>query len=60
MTTEPGRDPAADLLTRDNAARSQPISSVSLAGELQRDWVRTDTVADVAGIVLTTRLLASS
>jgi nicotinamidase-related amidase len=41
-------------------AGGQPISWVSLAGELQRDWARTQTVADVVDIVLTTRLLASA
>jgi nicotinamidase-related amidase len=40
-------------------AGGQPISWVSLAGELQRDWARTDTVGDIVDIVLTTRLLAS-
>jgi nicotinamidase-related amidase len=35
----------------------QPISWVSLACELQRDWARTDTVPDVVDIVLTSRLL---
>lgn len=39
-------------------AGAQPISWVSLACELQRDWARTETVADVVDIVLTTRLLA--
>jgi nicotinamidase-related amidase len=39
-------------------AGAEPISWVSLAGELQRDWNRLDTVADVVDIVLTTRLLA--
>jgi len=39
-------------------AGGQPVSWVSLACELQRDWARTDTVADVVDIVLTTRLLA--
>jgi nicotinamidase-related amidase len=38
-------------------AGGQPISWVSLACELQRDWARTDTVADVVDIVLTSRLL---
>jgi isochorismate hydrolase len=38
-------------------AGAQPISWVSLACELQRDWARTDTVADVVDIVLTSRLL---
>jgi nicotinamidase-related amidase len=37
-------------------AGAQPISWVSLACELQRDWARTDTVADVVDIVLTSRL----
>jgi nicotinamidase-related amidase len=41
-------------------AGAQPISWVSLACELQRDWARTDTVADVVDIVLTTRLLATA
>jgi nicotinamidase-related amidase len=40
-------------------AGAQPISWVSLAGELQRDWGRTETVGDVVDIVLTTRLLAT-
>jgi nicotinamidase-related amidase len=38
-------------------AGGQPISWVSLACELQRDWARVDTVPDVVDIVLTTRLL---
>jgi nicotinamidase-related amidase len=37
-------------------AGGQPISWVSLACELQRDWARQDTVADVVQIVLTDRL----
>jgi nicotinamidase-related amidase len=41
-------------------AGAQPISWVSLACELQRDWARVETVADVVDIVLTTRLLASA
>ena len=41
-------------------AGAQPISWVSLACELQRDWAREDSVADVVDIVLTTRLLASA
>jgi nicotinamidase-related amidase len=41
-------------------AGAQPISWVSLACELQRDWARVDTVPDVVDIVLTTRLLASA
>jgi nicotinamidase-related amidase len=36
---------------------AQPISWVSLACELQRDWARVQTVPDVVDIVLTTRLL---
>ena len=38
---------------------AQPISWVSLACELQRDWARVETVADVVDILLTTRPLAS-
>ena len=34
-----------------------PTSWVALACELQRDWAREETVADVVGIVLTERLL---
>jgi hypothetical protein len=34
-------------------AGAQPISWVSLACELQRDWAREETVADVVDIVLT-------
>src|SRR5437588_785081 len=41
-------------------AGAQPISWVSLACELQRDWARTETVADVVDIVLTTRLLKTA
>jgi len=41
-------------------AGAQPISWVGLAGELQRDWARTETVADIVDIVLTTRLLANA
>ena len=41
-------------------AGGQPVSWVSLACELQRDWARTETVADVVDIVLTSRLLASA
>jgi len=41
-------------------AGAQPVSWVSLACELQRDWARVDTVADVVDIVLTTRLLATA
>jgi nicotinamidase-related amidase len=38
-------------------AGGQPISGVSLACELQRDWARQETVADIVQIVLTDRLL---
>ena len=38
-------------------AGGRPISWVALACELQRDWSREDTVADVVEIVLTERLL---
>jgi len=41
-------------------AGAQPISWVSLACELQRDWARTETVPDVVDIVLTSRLLATA
>jgi nicotinamidase-related amidase len=43
-------------LKRVMQAGGQPISWVSLACELQRDWARQDTVADVVEIVLTDRL----
>ena len=38
-------------------AGGKPVSWVSLACELQRDWAREETVADVVEIVLTERLL---
>ena len=38
-------------------AGGRPISWVSFASELQRDWARAETVADVVEIVLTERLL---
>jgi nicotinamidase-related amidase len=38
-------------------AGAQPISWVSLACELQRDWARTETVPAIVEIVLTDRLL---
>jgi nicotinamidase-related amidase len=41
-------------------AGAQPISWVSLACELQRDWARVATVPAVVDIVLTTRLLQSA
>jgi nicotinamidase-related amidase len=37
-------------------AGAQPITWVSLACELQRDWARQDTVAEIIDIVLTDRL----
>ena len=44
-------------LERVMQAGGQPISWVSLAVELQRDWARPDTVAAIIEIVLTDRLL---
>ena len=44
-------------LDRVMQAGGQPISWVSLACELQRDWARQETVAAVVEIVLTDRLL---
>jgi nicotinamidase-related amidase len=41
-------------------AGAQPVSWVSLACELQRDWARTETVPNIVDIVLTTRLLAGT
>ena len=41
-------------------AGARPISWVGLAGELQRDWARADTVGDLVDIVLTTRLLRAA
>jgi hypothetical protein len=38
-------------LERITLAGAQPISWMSLAGELQRDWARTDTAQEVVGIV---------
>jgi nicotinamidase-related amidase len=38
-------------------AGAQPITWVPLAVELQRDWAREETVADVIEIVLNERLL---
>jgi nicotinamidase-related amidase len=40
-------------------AGAQPISWVSLACELQRDWARVETVPAIIEIVLTDRLLAA-
>jgi hypothetical protein len=44
-------------LDRVMQAGGQPISWVSLAVELQRDWARQDTVQAIIDIVLTDRLL---
>jgi nicotinamidase-related amidase len=44
-------------LERIALAGAQPISWVSLACELQRDWARTKTVPAVVDIVLASRLL---
>ena len=44
-------------LERVTQAGGQPISWVSLACELQRDWSRQDTVPAIVEIVLTDRLL---
>ena len=44
-------------LERVTQAGGQPVSWVSLAVELQRDWARQDTVAAIVEIVLTDRLL---
>jgi nicotinamidase-related amidase len=41
-------------------AGGQPVTWVALAVELQRDWAREETVADVIQIVLTERLLADT
>jgi hypothetical protein len=37
-------------------AGGQPVSWLSLGGELQRDWARQGTVAEIVAIVLTNRL----
>jgi nicotinamidase-related amidase len=44
-------------LDRVTQAGGQPVSWVSLAVELQRDWARQDTVQPIIEIVLTDRLL---
>jgi isochorismate hydrolase len=44
-------------LERVTQAGGHPVSWVSLACELQRDWARQETVEDVIRIVLTERLL---
>ena len=49
--------PAVHSTVRVMQAGGQPISWVSLACELQRDWARQDTVAAIVEIVLTDRLL---
>ena len=38
-------------------AGAEPVTWVALAVELQRDWARAETVADIIEIVLTERLL---
>jgi nicotinamidase-related amidase len=47
-------------LERTVRAGAQPISWVSVAGELQRDWARQETVPALVEIVLTDRLLKES
>jgi nicotinamidase-related amidase len=47
-------------LERTVQAGAQPISWVSLAGELQRDWARQETVPALVEIVITDRLLNES
>ena len=47
-------------LARMIQAGAQPISWVSLACELQRDWARVSTVPDIVDVVLTSRLLKSA
>jgi hypothetical protein len=49
------RDPLSDHLITPQTG-GQPVSWVSLAVELQRDWARQDTVAAIIEIVLTDRL----
>jgi len=44
-------------LERVRQAGGQPVSWVSLACELQRDWARQETVPAIVEIVLTDRLL---
>ena len=44
-------------LERATRAGAQPISWVSLACELERDWARLETVPAIVEIVLTDRLL---
>ena len=57
MTSQPVRDPLADHLITPEQAGAQPISWVSLACELQRDWARIETVPAIVEIVLAERLL---
>src|SRR5215813_3608624 len=54
-----GTSPEAHRAGLDRVMQSggQPISWVSLAVELQRDWARQDTVQAIIEIVLTDRLL---
>jgi nicotinamidase-related amidase len=47
-------------LDRIAQAGAQPVSWVSLACELQRDWARVESVPEIVDIVLTTRLLAGT
>jgi nicotinamidase-related amidase len=53
-----GTSPEAHRAGRERIlqAGGQPVSWVSLACELQRDWARLDTVPDIVDIVLTSRL----
>ncbi|NEN07596.1 isochorismatase family protein [Diaminobutyricibacter tongyongensis] len=44
-------------LRRIEAAGAQPVSWVSVATELQRDWARADTVARIREVVIVDRLL---
>ncbi|MEY9852290.1 nicotinamidase-related amidase [Leifsonia sp. EB41] len=44
-------------LRRVEAAGAQPVSWVSVATELQRDWARADTVARIREVVIVDRLL---
>jgi len=45
-----------DGLERVTQAGAQPISWISLAGELQRDWVRVETASGIIEIVFSDRL----
>jgi nicotinamidase-related amidase len=53
-TSEEAHRTGLDRVVR---AGAQPVTWVALAVELQRDWAREETVADVIEIVLTERLL---